>query len=177
MPRLTSSSKDWVFRTFFLHRKMIHMIHISVSRLLESHRKPDKRKRWQAERHTYIGGFMHYDPICPCEPRAAHCDPSCNFWGPFVHHFMDPSVENSYRLGARGYSRHPGVSQKTYMELCTMVYNSKNGAQCDKWCTNAPIFIWDSAQMPLRRSRQTDNITLPLLLTREVPRGGGWFPT
>ena len=33
------------------------------------------------------------------------------------------------------------------MELCTMVYNSKSRAQ---WCTNAPIFLCDGVQMPLR---------------------------
>ena len=28
------------------------------------------------------------------------------------------------------------------MEWCTMVYNSKSGAQCGKWCTNALILLF-----------------------------------
>ncbi len=28
----------------------------------------------------------------------------------------------------------------------------KNGAQCAPWCTNAPIFLCDGAQMPLRQT-------------------------
>ncbi len=43
------------------------------------------------------------------------------------------------------------------MKLCTVVYNSKNAAQCGKWCTNAPEEVQTRTQTP------TDAQTGPIL--------------
>ncbi len=54
------------------------------------------------------------------------------FWGPFVHHFTHT---------------FQGLVSKILVNPVLLLI-----VQCGKWCTNAPIFLCDGAQMPLSRS-------------------------
>ena len=108
------------------------------------------KSRRHTDSQTYqLSRFIHHGPICHCELKAPRCGPSLlPLLGGHLCTILIP-------LFCSGHLIHLRVSLKkklTWIVHHGVQFQKKNGAQCAPWCTNAPIFLCDGAQMPLRQT-------------------------